>query len=148
MAPRQRSTHNWLRHVADEEAPAAGYLPEQVPWTAATLDAPPTFDGANVLDRPQVLHEWLYHMVMFGFARLTNTPADPTSLRRWRGRSAHSETPISASPGVFAPLQNRTRRPTLAQHRQHADLPLPKRRLVFSSFSIASRTPSPVAGGE
>ena len=67
----------WLRHIADGDHRADGWLPEPTPWTAADLPEPPTHDGSNVLDDPEVLRRFVDDLLRFGLARLVDVPLDP-----------------------------------------------------------------------
>lgn len=67
----------WLRHVAVGQHAARSWLPQSTPWTAATLSEPPSHDGANILDDPDVLAGWVNDLLEYGIARLRNLPLDP-----------------------------------------------------------------------
>jgi gamma-butyrobetaine dioxygenase len=70
----------WLRHVADGRHRPHSFLPDPEMWRADALAEPPSLDGRDVLDDPEVFREWLTLMVRYGLARLRNTPADPDFL--------------------------------------------------------------------
>lgn len=70
----------WLRHVADGQHRQDALLPAHEIWTAKTLVAPPTFDGAAVLNDDAALAEWLRAMVRFGFGRLTGLPVGMSTV--------------------------------------------------------------------
>jgi len=67
----------WLRHVADGHHRVDAEIPATIIWTANTLTAPPTFDGAAVIDgNAEELHSFLEALAAFGLARLGDVPAD------------------------------------------------------------------------
>jgi gamma-butyrobetaine dioxygenase len=66
----------WLHHVATGAHHVDAQLVNPTVWTAATLPAPPTFNGNAVLAGDSTeLHSYVQAMVEFGLARLTNVPA-------------------------------------------------------------------------
>lgn len=71
----------WLHHVAVGAARASAAVPEAQPWTAESLAAPPTVDGAPVLAGDDAaLHEFLTLLCRHGIARLRGLPVDDDVL--------------------------------------------------------------------
>jgi gamma-butyrobetaine dioxygenase len=64
----------WLRQHAYSEPAQPDPLPPTVLWDA-TLDAPPTFDGAAVLTSDTALLEWASALASHGCSLLTGVPA-------------------------------------------------------------------------
>ncbi len=78
------STFNtgWLHHVAAGQHRPDALLPGPEPWTAASLDQPPTRDGTDLRLDDDVLQDWLDDGVRFGLARLRNVGTDPDLVVR------------------------------------------------------------------
>ena len=70
----------WLRHVAEQRHRPDAFLPEIEEWTTAELPAPPTHNGAAVLDDDGILLSFLHDAVRYGLARLENLPPEKSSL--------------------------------------------------------------------
>ncbi len=75
----------WLRHVADDQHRPSSFLPDPVSWTSA-IGEPPTYDGASVLDDPDVMAAWSTDLLRHGIARLRNAPTDEDFLVDLVGR--------------------------------------------------------------
>ncbi len=76
----------WLRHVAEGRHRVDAVLPPPNLWTAATMPAPPTFAGDDVLADDDALAAWLRAMVEFGLGRLTGVPTDEGAVLRVASR--------------------------------------------------------------
>lgn len=72
----------WLRSMAEGRWRPEHDIPKQVPWEAAEMPEPPTFDGPSVLSDDTVLADWLRATWEAGFARLRNLPTDAGTAQR------------------------------------------------------------------
>lgn len=78
-APTTRLHPGWLRYVADGRLAASAAIPAYEPWTAS-IGAPPTLDGADILECEETQKRWLFHLVRDGLCRLAGTPTDEAFL--------------------------------------------------------------------
>ena len=63
--------------------------PAEVPpilWDAHALEAPPTFDGAGILEDDGLLQAWLEAVAAYGIARLRNVSPEPGMVARAAAR--------------------------------------------------------------
>ncbi|MEE9414919.1 MAG: TauD/TfdA family dioxygenase [Acidimicrobiales bacterium] len=135
----------WLRHVAEGQHEARAFLPELRPWTSATISAPPTVDGADVLSNDKTLREWLNLLCEFGMARLTNARADEGLM----GELAARIGPIRGSNfgdvfDVRTKAQPDSTANTALNLGQHTDLPT---RETPPGFQFLHCVENEVAGG-
>lgn len=72
----------WLRSMAEGRWRPDYAIPEQLPWEAAQMPAPPTFDGPAALLDEAKFGAWLRAAWCFGFARLRNLPTEPGTVQR------------------------------------------------------------------
>lgn len=59
---------------------------EPLPWDAASLPEPPSFDGHAILENDDVLEAWLTAICRHGIARLRNLPTEPGTVAEVAGR--------------------------------------------------------------
>lgn len=136
----------WLRHVAEGRHTPGALLPPLRTWTAADVDGvPPTVDGTNVLDDPEVLREWLWLLCEYGMARLVDAPATETFMAELAARIG----PIRGSNfgGVFdvrSMLEPDSTANTGLNLGQHSDLPT---RETPPGFQFLHCVANEVAGG-
>ena len=82
-AARSRFHPGWLyAHDYSNEGLEDVAAIEPLPWDAATLSEPPSFDGAAILEDDQVLEDWLQAVCRHGIARLHDVPAKPNMVAR------------------------------------------------------------------
>ncbi|MEL6643992.1 MAG: TauD/TfdA family dioxygenase [Pseudomonadota bacterium] len=70
-----RHDRGWLRSTAEGRWHPAAVLPARVPWEAAEMPEPPTFDGNAILSDDKALQDWLEALYAHGFARLRGLPS-------------------------------------------------------------------------
>lgn len=72
----------WLRSMAEGRWHPAHNIPDQVPWEAAEMPEPPSFDGPAVLEDDTALEAWLRAAWSTGFARLRDLPVTSGTVQR------------------------------------------------------------------
>lgn len=66
----------WLRHVALGQNRPESWLPESVPWDAASMQSPPEVDGRNILTEDEPLRLLLNALIESGVCRIMDAPAE------------------------------------------------------------------------
>jgi len=71
----------WLRHVAEGQHLTDHYIPKPVSWRPEDFGGePPSYEGAEVMNDPATMRQWVNDLLRFGLARLRNCPTDEDFL--------------------------------------------------------------------
>ena len=70
----------WLRANGYDEDSRKDRRTTRATWDATTLTAPPTFDGAAIMDDDAALLEWLEALSTFGVSRVRNVPCEVDAI--------------------------------------------------------------------
>lgn len=115
----------WLAaHDVDAGAYTGDDRPSPRHWDATTLDAPPSFEGAAILDDDTVLEQWLEAVAVWGFGRLRGVSTEPDTVRRVAERIG---TPRITNFGLVFDVQSKidpdSNAYTALELTPHVDLP-------------------------